>query len=537
MITKILEYLKSISLFLLLGIFSIMPWLGYIEVPMMNEDFLILSWMNPESFFDAFKNFFQAEVGGPYWRPVVWTLDSLTKYFFEYNSAPYHITNILIYSGICFLLFSLLKHLGFERKQAWLGAFVFAVLPSHELSVAWIAGRTDTLMTLFLLVSLIIYVRNDREIKQSFLALFLFSLAVLSKEPSYAAVAMPFGLLIIMNRKLEKRDYKDALYSSIAATCVVVVLLVYRLLVIGGTPFESNNFSEISFSRFALNYLIYIPVSFMRADQAELLYHTIISNSAFLVSAIILFLTLITILIIKYIRMETKYKRLFVFGFFWYSVMIIPACFRFGQWYVFSASIGLVIMGLCFYKPDLSKFVNRYFFYFVVGIGVISAVGLSSRSEKWLTAAEISEQAFKSIRYAPFTSDTLIFLGVPDKINQINAMKIGFTQAIWHHLGNDSIDVSSPLRLEMSEESNISYKISGQEIMMQVANGRFLLVGTRARAVIIDEETEYEDGYQIIHIQTQANPIPISNATVTIKNKALFEKVYIFTGNRFEKAK
>lgn len=534
MFRAIIEYLKRISLLLLLGVFSIMPWLGYIEVPVMNEDYLILSWMNPESFFEAFKNFYQAEVGGPYWRPAVWTLDSLTKYFFEYNAAPYHITNILIYSGICFLFFYFMKHLGFERKQAWLGAFVFAVLPSHELSVAWIAGRTDTLMTLFLLASLIIYIRNYREFKDSYFALFLFTLAVLSKEPAYAAVALPFGLLVVLNRKVEKRDYIQAAYSTAAALGVVIVLLVYRLLVIGGTPFESDNFSEMSLSQFALNYLIYIPVSFLRADQTEILYHTLTNNTAILVSTIVFLMALIAIIIFRYLRMETKYKRLFLFGFLWYSVFIFPACFRFGQWYAFSASFGLIIMGLCFYKPDLSKILNRYFFYLIVGLGVISAVVLSWRSEKWLASSEISEQAFKSIKYAPLTSDTLLFLGVPDKIDQVNAMKIGFTQAIWHHLGNDSIDVSSPLRLEMSEESNISYKVNGQEIVMEVINGRFLLVGSRARAVIIDEEMEYEDGYQLIHIQTTANPNPVSKARVRIKNEELLRKVYVFTGNRFE---
>jgi hypothetical protein len=165
MLKKLFNIIKSTFLLILLGGISVMPWLGYLDVPIMNEDFLVLSWYEPTAFWDAFRNFYERVVDGPYWRPVIWTVNSLTKFLAGYSAWPYHLTNILVYGIVVFAFFDFLKRIGFERRRAWLGAFIFAVLPSHELSVAWIAGRTDTIMAMFLLFgmnNLVYAYKNNR---------------------------------------------------------------------------------------------------------------------------------------------------------------------------------------------------------------------------------------------------------------------------------------------------------------------------------------------------------------------------------------
>ena len=535
MLKKIHNISKSTFLILLLGGISIMPWLGYLEVPVMNEDYLILSWINAQTVFEGFRTFFEHIVGGPYWRPVVWTITSITKYLAGYSSWPYHLTNILVYGVIVFAFFEFLKRIGFARRQAWLGAFIFAVLPSHELSVAWIAGRTDTIMAMFLLLgmnNLVYAYKNKRFYFIPAVLFFLF--AMLSKEPAYAVPVMPFLFLLLRDGKLSKEDYKTALSHALILAGVVFIVLFYRLIIIGGTPFASSNFSDINILNIFRNFILYIPISFIRADQLEKLYYLLMENRTVFWITISAGVVLFVLMIFRYRKMEKREKRLLLFGFLWYIVFILPAVTFFGQWYAFTASMGLIIMAMSLLKLNSNSLSGKYVFYFILIIGIIISVINSQRSNKWLETSERAEIAYKSIHYSPMEQDTLIFLGIPDKFNNINMMKIGFTQAIWYHLANNHIEVSSPLRLEFTDDSFISIEKTGDdEIVMEVIKGRFLPVGSRSRSIIINEKLHYQDGFQKFVIETRTKPIIVSKVHIKIKKKTLLNRVFIFDGTKF----
>ncbi len=512
-----------------------MPWLGYLEVPVMNEDFLILSWFSPNSFLDAFASFYGHIVGGPYWRPVIWAANAITKYFAGYQAWPYHLTNILVYGVIVFAFFEFMQRLGFERRRAWLGAFIFAVLPSHELSVAWIAGRTDTIMAMFLLFgmnNLVYAYKNSRFYFIPALLFFLF--AMLSKEPAYAVPAMPFLFLLLREKKLSKQDWVTALRHSFILASIVISLLLYRLLAIGGTPFASQNFADFDLLTIVRNILLYIPISFIRADQLEGIYYFFMSHNSAIYIASAISLVLISLAVLRYRKMERREKHLLLFGFLWFIVFILPASTFFGQWYAFTSSMGLIIMLMSFLRLDTKRLLCKYVFYIILSAGIIFSIVNSSRSDKWLEAAERAQVSYESLNYKSNAKDTLVFLGVPDKIDNVNCMKIGFAQAIWYHLGNDSIDVSSALRLEMSDEAFISIeRTAGNEIIMELIDGRFLTVGSRSRSVIIDEKMFYEDEFQKIDIETQTKPIIVSKVHIIIKEQSLLNKTFLFTGKKF----
>ena len=58
-------------------------------------------------------------------------------------------------------------------------------------------------------------------------------------------------------------------------------------------------------------------------------------------------------------------------------------------------------------------------------------------------------------------------------------------------------------------------------------------VASRSRAVIIDENLHYEDGFQKFDIETKTKPIIISKAHITIKKKSLLKNVLLFNGKKF----
>jgi hypothetical protein len=66
------------------------------------------------------------------------------------NPLLYHITNILLHIGCSLLVYTLFQQLRFSKMLSALAALVFCVHPLHTSAVAWIPGRNDTLLTLFL---------------------------------------------------------------------------------------------------------------------------------------------------------------------------------------------------------------------------------------------------------------------------------------------------------------------------------------------------------------------------------------------------
>lgn len=92
-----------------------------------------------------------------YYRPgLTWSLmlDALIG-----NNSPwiYHWTNVVIHGAVVVLLFSFIDRLGYGRGKAMLVAVLFAVHPALVPAVAWIPGRNDSLLLVWVLSALILF--------------------------------------------------------------------------------------------------------------------------------------------------------------------------------------------------------------------------------------------------------------------------------------------------------------------------------------------------------------------------------------------
>ncbi|KPM48627.1 tetratricopeptide repeat protein [Jiulongibacter sediminis] len=118
------------------------------------------------------------------------------EYLFAGESPHlYHFNNLWLHALNSTLVFVLIKRLNQSSWVALLTAGFFALHPLHVESVAWAAERKDVLYTLFLLLSLLMYVnfKERGETKHYVWALILFILSCLSKG---MAVVLP-ALLVI----------------------------------------------------------------------------------------------------------------------------------------------------------------------------------------------------------------------------------------------------------------------------------------------------------------------------------------------------
>jgi len=133
--------------------------------------------------------------GSNFYRPVQAVSYMWDYYFWRLDPKGYHITNIVLQGIVSFLVFLLLYLIFKEPAVSLAAALLFAVSPIHTEAVSYISGRADMLMAVFLLSSLLLFIRLDStKFKKTFLSLslFLFGLGLLSKE---LAIVFPLAVL------------------------------------------------------------------------------------------------------------------------------------------------------------------------------------------------------------------------------------------------------------------------------------------------------------------------------------------------------
>ncbi len=191
-------------------------------------------------FFDSFENVFLPpsnipQFGVHYYRPltvVTYQIDEwLAKSLWpmeereEARRVVYH-SSVVVYHGLatltCFFLGLMLVRATGRRWPddvviAGLCGVLFAAHPIHAESVAWMAGRSDVLCTLFLLAALATYLvarRQDDIVKATALGLLfgLLSLASMMSKETGAAVVLAVPLLELLlpatSRAADERNAK-----------------------------------------------------------------------------------------------------------------------------------------------------------------------------------------------------------------------------------------------------------------------------------------------------------------------------------------
>jgi Tfp pilus assembly protein PilF len=139
--------------------------------------------------------FHMPELSTYYYRPVM-TLSFMADAMIGQGSfAMFHVSNIIYHILAVFLLFLFFTELGFNRSRSFIFSLIFLVHPALTQAVAWVPGRNDSLLAIFILASAIYGIRYFRQLRISDLALHLsfYILALLTKE---SAIVLPFWLLI-----------------------------------------------------------------------------------------------------------------------------------------------------------------------------------------------------------------------------------------------------------------------------------------------------------------------------------------------------
>jgi len=124
--------------------------------------------------------------GGNFYRPLLTISLILSAQISGTMPVGYHLIDILLHCASCCLLFVTLQMIGFKRSISFLGALVFCIHPAMTQAVAWIAGRNDSLLAVFILMCFISFMKflSTSHLKWYFTHFLFFMLAMFTKETS-----------------------------------------------------------------------------------------------------------------------------------------------------------------------------------------------------------------------------------------------------------------------------------------------------------------------------------------------------------------
>ena len=154
----------------------------------------------------------KADMSHDYYRPLM-TLSFMLDAHIAGSPAPYfyHLTNVLLHilTGILLLIF--FKKFGVAPVPSFILCLFFLVNPALAQAVAWIPGRNDSLLAVFVLASFIFLIRYIEEKKPYLLALhiLMFVLGLFAKENGIMLIPLVFFYLKFIkgiNLKEQKTD-------------------------------------------------------------------------------------------------------------------------------------------------------------------------------------------------------------------------------------------------------------------------------------------------------------------------------------------
>ena len=278
-------------------------------------------------------------------RFVAYFTFALNYHFGELNVWGYHLMNLMIHLAtsiivwwLTLLIFStpVMKDKEISKHKKMIALFVALLFVSHPLatqSVTYIVQRMASMVAMFYLLSLALYVKarlDKKGVKKYFLfagAFISAILALLTKENAYT---LPFGIVIVeiffLQTKKIKVNFKDY-------RIMLVIVGFLSLFVLIFLNFSSSIFDPISpkqgnpYTITPVNYLLtqfsvivkYIQLLILPINQ-NLDYDFPLSNSFFEIRTILCFCILISLLVLAIYLF--KKQRIMSFGIFFFFLTL-----------------------------------------------------------------------------------------------------------------------------------------------------------------------------------------------------------------------
>ena len=399
-----------------------------------------------------------------YFRPMV-----VLAYYFNYQISAldpfsYHLTVVLLNVVNSWLIFLLGRALGAPPFVAPLAGLLFLVFGGHAEAITWIGGMADPLVTMFVLIALLVFLRaltHERPLGFAVAISALFAAALLSKE---SAAVLP--LLLIAATALRRSDGVGLLRAPrllvITLAGMAVVLAGYLLLRQSILGFSLVNLEGLGTNSHPIaTTRAFIIRSFLPQGELAL---TIFMHRF----DILLGLPIVGLLAWGLTKSDLKSLAFMAFCFAIALAPVLPLSIAMAT----TESERLIYMSSAFASLLLVWFLGavlqqpRVLAAIVLMCAAGNIVALTRINQNWLEAASIVNSAMPTFADAVRThrrgSTSVFFLNVPDNVRGAYVFRRGFHEAL---------KMAAPEEMQaMSETSVLSvFGIGDSSVPVRVA--------------------------------------------------------------------
>ena len=189
-----------------------------------------------------------------FYRPILNLLFMFEMQIAKDSSLLFHITNILLHLGCSILVYTLFKKMQLSKLIGSIAALLFCVHPLNTSAVVWIPGRNDTLLTLFVLSSFLLFLRSleTKRITPLIGHLLLYFIAILTKETAIVLPILCFSYIYFV--KGEKLRWTISIPMLLIYIFIITLWFVMRGMV--SRSFEVHQ----TINSLALSWLNNLPV-------------------------------------------------------------------------------------------------------------------------------------------------------------------------------------------------------------------------------------------------------------------------------------
>ncbi len=202
--------------------------------------------------------------GYHFFRPLLVGSFKLDLLLWGTAAYGFHLTNLAFHLICVFLVTGLVMRLSGDRRLARLGAILWVVNPQTAVAVIWTSGRTELVVTVWILAALWCYIvaREDRRPLLMVPVLLFTALAFLSKESAVLLPMCLFAYEVTLARARDQAAWLRRAAIHLAPVAVITLAyLIFRFAIFdsGPTPGRPyfNSPGELAFLGFAAAKLTY----------------------------------------------------------------------------------------------------------------------------------------------------------------------------------------------------------------------------------------------------------------------------------------
>lgn len=196
-----------------------------------------------------------------YYRPLLVLSFILDAQFKGSSPHVFHITNILFHCIAVFLLFLLLIRLEYKKSTSFIISLFFLSHPAFTAAVAWLPGRNDTILAVFMLgafITLINYLKKPTT-KRLIINIFFFLLCLFTKEN---AIILPilFVLFLLKDKSTEitpSLKHKNTLLFAGWFSCTALYYIARKSVIPDGSATNMHEITRL-FKEYSPTLLQYI---------------------------------------------------------------------------------------------------------------------------------------------------------------------------------------------------------------------------------------------------------------------------------------